>query len=61
LKPAVAAKEIPALWAMLPIPFWLSGSQMLDIALAPTTPAVLETENLVFPSAVLDVNVLRTA
>jgi len=42
LKAAVEANEIPAFFAIWPGPFQASGPQVLEIALAPITPAVLE-------------------
>ena len=61
LKPAVAANEMPALYAILSTPFQLGGPQMLEVVQAPSTPATLETENVWRPSGCLAVNVLTRA
>jgi hypothetical protein len=51
LKAAVEANEIPAFAAIFPGPFQLSGPQVLEMALAPITPAVPEKENESLPFA----------
>jgi hypothetical protein len=61
LNAAVALKETPAFLLMFPIPLKLSGPQMLEIALAPTTPVTPEMEKVVWPFGFRAVTVLRTA
>src|SRR4051812_21360545 len=61
LKAAVEANEIPALAAVLPGPFQLSGPHALEMPAAAITPAVAETEKEFLPLAWRAVNVLTSA